>query len=921
MSMKRLLLLPILVSGAGAQFYTIQTFAGGGMPYDENALTAHLHTPVSPVLDQQGNLYVSLVNYHIVVRIGGSVVTRVAGTGTQGFSGDGGPALNAQLSSPTGLAVDPSGNLYIYDSGNYRIRKLDAQSGSITTVAGSGKMAMGPSGTVGGPATSLLLSSTGQITIDPGGNLYILDELRVVKVDAASSLVTSKASVNNGGGFLYGGIASDSSGDIFFIDGNSIRRIDEVSGAITTVAGALTNALGDGGPATSAGLNMPTAVAVDAAGDIYIGDSGNSRVRRIAAASGTIQTVAGNGGCGAGLSGLGGPATAASLCGGLGVAVDPAGSVFITSWGSDYVLRVDSATGVLTAYAGDGQGQFSGDGEAAIYSQVSPGSIAVDGSGNVFIGEGGRIREVDAATGIIHTVAGDGTPGFTGVSQTPNPAGFSAAGVAVDFAGNIFIADSGNSRVLKVDRAGTLTTYAGGGTVDSDHGPATSLELGSATAVAVDANDNVFVADAIEGRVYKIDPYTRMMTLVAGAFGLKYGGDGGPATSTMLVNPCAIALDSTGNLFIIEEYYGLVRRVDAVSGIISTVAGFYNGVVDESGQGGDGGPATSAHLTEPSAIAVDAQGNIFISENYPGFVREVNAATQIISTIAGGASCGAAAPNGSPATPSCISYPVGLALGPGGVVYIAEQSLVQELIPIPVDEPVIGGVGNAAWFSAALSPGAWFAITGANLAASTRSWTDADFNGDLLPLSLDGVTVTVAGKPAAISYISPGQINAQCPDIAFTGTSASVKVQVSIQGNLSNAFAATLVSSAPALFATWSDPPSSGIPLVVAEHADGTVVSNSNPAVVGETISFFGTGFGPSNPPIAAGTMPGSPEPLAGAVAITPGSVSYAGIVGPGLVQINFTVPAEPGYGTALFTLVWNGVDVQQNVWVPVNLQ
>ena len=258
-------------------------------------------------------------------------------------------------------------------------------------------------------------------------------------------------------------------------------------------------------------------------------------------------------------------------------------------------------------------------------------------------------------------------------------------------------------------------------------------------------------------------------------------------------------------------------------------------------------------------------------------------------------------------------------MAPGGIVYIGEIADIRMLVPIPLDEPVIGVVGSGAWLSGTISPGALISVTGANLSASTRTWTSEDFVGNLLPLSLDGVSVTVDGKQAAVSYISPGQINAQCPDVLATGTSKTVSVQVVSQGHASNALTTNVLPVAPALFAVQS-PVSSGIRYAAAVHSDGALVGqpgdwglpSTRPAVGGEVISVFGTGFGPSIPPIPAGTMPTMAEPLAGSVEITMGNdpvpVKYAGIVGPGLVQLNFVVPNEPVLGVVPIFVSVSGV-------------
>jgi uncharacterized protein (TIGR03437 family) len=937
---KCLFIIPILAIPACAQFYSIQKFAGGGAPFDESALTADFGLPSHPVVDTQGNLYVSLSNELIVVRVTAGQVVRIAGNGTQGFSGDNGPALNAQL-YPTGLALDADGNLYVLDANNNRIRKVDAATGVITTVAGNGNT--WPPLVPGAQATAFSVSAMSDIAVDPGGNLHIFSTCQVLKVDESTGLV-SRVAGNGQCGFSgdggpatsaqiqdgFQGIAFDASGNLYISDESRIRKIDAITGIITTVAGGgPMNSLGDGGPATSAWFDDPTSVALDASGNIYVADSMQCRIRKVDAASGIITTIAGTGVCG--FTGDGGPAASAQLGNQLGVTADSSGNVFIADSINGRIRRIDASAGTINTYAGDGLSYFSGDGEPVAYSQTQPLDLAIDPAGNLYIADASnRVRKVDAATGIINTVAGNGVAGFSGDGGPATTAAVVPVAIAVDASGNLFIADGLNTRVRKVDTAGTISTFAGGGTAILSQGQATTLRLASVSGVAADSSGNVYVLDNTAGLVYKVDP-TGMMKVVAGVRG-RPGGT--PATTIQLGNPKKIAADSSGNLYIAEMSGNQVIKVDPNTGSVTTVAGVA-GVSPMNGTDhpGDGGPATSALLVEPNSLAIDSGGNLFIGGYLSSFIRRVDASTGIISTVAGDCTPGdAGSPSdGALATTACVA-PQALAAGPGGTVYIAEPTRIDLLTPIPPDEPVIGFVVNAASMSTMISPGAWISIMGANLSSSTRSWNSSDFSGDSLPLTLDGVSVTVNGSLAAISYISPSQINALCPDIAVSGSATPVSVQVSVQGNLSSSFATQVLPLAPALFSDGQ----AVTPLVLAVHLDGSLVgkpgdfgsASTRPAVVGETISIFGTGFGPSVPPISAGIVPAQPEPLAGAVSIWIGNLTtpaaYAGIVEAGLVQINFAIPTigSPGFTSGLLPLeaVINGVHtgylyllVQQN--------
>src|SRR5439155_1734201 len=354
---------------------------------------------------------------------------------------------------------------------------------------------------------------------------------------------------------------------------------------------------GDGGPATAAQLSLPYGVALDAAGNLFSADWDNARIRRVDAGTGTITTVAGTGTYG--FSGDGGPATAAELGAPTGVALDAAGNLFIADWGNARIRRVDAATATITTVAGTGTHGFSGDGGPATVAELYlPSGVVLDGAGNLFIADLGnaRIRRVDAATATITTVAGNGTVGFGGDGGPATAAELWAPnGVALDAAGDLFIADVGNARIRRVDAAtATITTVAGNGTVGfgGDGGPATAAELMGPSGVALDGAGNLFIADRGNVRIRRVDAGTGTITTVAGDGTVRTVGDGGPATPAQLNGPHGSALDGAGNLFIADWGQGLIRRVDAGTGTITTVT-----------QG-----------SRPAGVAVDGAGNLFIAE-------------------------------------------------------------------------------------------------------------------------------------------------------------------------------------------------------------------------------------------------------------------------------------------------------------------
>jgi uncharacterized protein (TIGR03437 family) len=580
-------------------------------------------------MDAAGSIYISDAGNARIRKISpGGIISTIAGSGQSRFSGDGGLATAASLNSPEHLAIDLAGNLYIADYGNQRVRKVGPD-GVITTVAGNGTK--GFSGD-DGPATAASLNQPRGLVLDAAGNLYISDSnnFRVRKVTARGIVVTVagtgvSGSSGDGGpatraslGSL-GGVALDSSGSLYVAvpSHDRVRRIGP-DGIITTVAGSGTRGFsGDGGPATAASLYRPGGLAFDQAGNLYVSEEGNGRVRKISS-SGVITTVTGNGLFK--FSGDGGPAVTAALNQPSGAALDASGNLFIAD-SYNYRVRKVSPSGVISTLAGIGIIAYSGDGGPATSASFNrPESVAVDGSGNLYIADSNnqRVRKV-SPSGVVSTIAGNGTVGFSGDGGPATAASFRwPLAVAVDRAGSLYIADDLNHRVRKVGPTGIITTLAGNGVQGSsgDGGPATGASLYYPAALAVDAAGNVFIADWGNNRIRKVDP-GGIITTVAGSGARGFSGDGGPATSAALIGPEAVATDTFGNVYIGDTGNRRVRKVSP-AGIIVTVAG--NGV---QGFAGDGGPATSASLYTPFGLAVDAAGNLYIADYDNDRIRKV----------------------------------------------------------------------------------------------------------------------------------------------------------------------------------------------------------------------------------------------------------------------------------------------------------
>ena len=468
----------------------------------------------------------------------------------------------------------------------------------------------------------------------------------------------------------------DAAGNLFIADAlnNRIRRVDRNTGLITTIVGTGLAAFdGDGGPSTAASLEHPESVAFDGAGNLFIADVYNSRIREVKADTGIISTVAGGGDYG--FLGDGGPATSAGIDSPFDIAPDREGNVYIADSFIHRIRRVDRATGIITTVAGNGTAGFSGDGGLATDAMLNnPHGVAVDVTGNLLIADSdnNRIRLVDLTTGIITTIAGTGEDDFAGDNGLALAAGLSfPSDVAADGSGNVFIADAGNGRIRKVAAdTNVITTVAGDGTfqLSGDGGAATEAGLNDARNLAVDSGGNLFIADFANKRIRRVDARTGIITTIAGTGNDSFLGDGGLATAAVLNQPRAVAFDSAGNMFIADEGNARIRRIDAATGIITTFAG---GGEYEDGFG-DGGPATGAALSNPSEMAFDSSDNLFISDTWHHLIRRVDGTTGVITTIAGTGTQSYSGDDGA-AIDADLDQPLDIALSPEGDLYVADS--------------------------------------------------------------------------------------------------------------------------------------------------------------------------------------------------------------------------------------------------------
>src|SRR5882724_308905 len=696
-----LLLSPTLASAQPAAIIT--TIAGGGPADGSPALSAALFWPMRvAMVPGSSDFYVSVIESHRVYRVSASTgaITTVVGAGGAGYNGDNIPATSAQIAAPYGIAVDTStGDLYIADGGNHRIRKVTAATGLISTVAGGGYG--GYFNGDNGPATSATLHTPMGVAFDQGnGDVLIADTYnnRVRRVSATTGIITTVAGTStpgfNGDGILataaqlyqpFGVTVMPGTRDVLIADSGNhrVRQVSIASGIITTVAGA-----GYGGtdadniPATSAHINYPTEVVVyPPYGHLLVAEAGGNRIRLVAADTGNILTVAGIGGA-SGFSGDGGPATSAAFSGPYGLALDPAtNDLVIADLMNNRVRRVTAATGVITSVAGNDTESYSGQNVPATQAQINgPAGVAVDPTtGDVFIADytGNRVWRVSASTGLMATFAGTGNyPGLEGDGVPANQAKLNLPyAITVDpTTGDVIFGETGNgnNRVRRVSAAtGLISTVAGTGTGYGENIPAVTAHLYGATALAVDPrNGDVYIVEFSTNRVRRVSAATGLIVTVAGIWGPGYNGDNLPATSAYLNGPAGVAVDpQTGDFFIADSYNYRVRRVSISTGLISTFAGTGTGTYN-----GDDIPATSAQIGVPVNVAVDpATGDLLIVDVYTARVRRVSATTGRISTVAGTGTPGFNGDN-IPATTAQLQMPAAAVGHPlSGAVIISDS--------------------------------------------------------------------------------------------------------------------------------------------------------------------------------------------------------------------------------------------------------
>lgn len=829
----------LLVTGWSAGYaqvsYTISTVAGSTYSGDGGpAALGILSQPEGVAVDARGNVYVADAVDHRVRKIApDGTIRTVAGNGLPGFTGDDGPAEAAQLNAPYGVCLDRNGNLFIADLGNARVRKISPD-GTISTVAGGGSIVPGGDGD-GGPAAMARLAAPRNVTTDAAGNLYVSDfsGQRVLKVDLNGTLTTvagtgtagytaDGAAANSAMISYPAGLAMDRA-DVLYIADTGSKRIRKVYRGVISTVGSLS-------------LNVPTGLAVDRLDNLYIAD-GRTVVTRVSP-QGAVSTLA---------------------IGGGDMAVDAFDNVYAS--GAHMVRRLGS--GAVTVVAGSGNSSFAGDGQSAATSRLNaPAGLARDAAGSLVFADAqnNRVRKL-SAQGVLSTIAGTG---ITNPLPSTRPTAVSLAGpasVAFDSSGNLFFAERSANRIRRVSPDDTISTVAGSDVAGyaGDDGPAVKALLNSPAAIAIDRENNLYIADTGNNRIRKITPGGQISTVAA-----------------QLTEPMGVATDKNGNVYIAETGANRIRILTR-TGLISTLIG-----------------SSSVLMNQPRGLRVTDSGELVLASSGNNRILKMSVAGEV-STIAGTGIAGLAGDGGS-ADSAQVSGPVDVELDADGSVWIADtgNNRIRKLTPVAAPLPVtlnpLTMVHGATLREQAVAPGTIVTVFGSELGPVVGVKGQITAAGTL-ETQVGGVRVFFDGIAAPLFFAQDQQINAQVPYEVAGHVETEVKV---VSGDVvKGSVRVPVKDAAPGILTA-----AGGTGQAIASNENGGVNSDSNPAARGSVVTLYATGDGQLGPDAVDGV------PAVAAWTGYPVSVDFGGYAGEvlyagrapgfiGLMQISVRIPAS----------------------------
>lgn len=568
--------------------HIISTFAGNGKAEDEDSRFAKkvaLLEPRGLAIDSLGNVYIAEGGGHRIHKVNrkDGTIQIIAGNGEEAYNGDRKDARLAALDFPTCLVLDEEEKfLYFSDSQNRRVRRIELETGALKTIAGNGRASFNGDDTLVATDAHLNLPVS---LIQKDSILYICDQgqQRIRMVNLNTQIIGTFAG-NGRRGFNEDGLLAHETRFNF-----STRIV------------------------APPGQDQPSVMIMDEEGNIFISDTRNYRIRRIDHKTKRVSTIAGNGTLA--FSGEDVVATDANFFLPSGLCVDSACNIYIADTKNHRIRRIDAQTNRIYTLAGNGEQAFSGDQDSAILAALdTPRSLVRDSLGNIYIADSGnnRIRMIDAQTGLIQTIAGNGQAEFSGDNGLAQNAGLNnPSDIVLDNFNNLYIADANNHRIRKIDlSSGQITTVAGNGLpgYNGDNQSANAAQLNRPSGIVLDQKGNLFIADAANHRIRKVDLSNQIITSIAGTGTSGYGGDGGDARQALFNIPARIAIDAMDNLYIADSLSFRIRKINPNTGIIETIAG--NGI---RGLSGDNAPATLARLDSPLGLTLDKLGNLYIS--------------------------------------------------------------------------------------------------------------------------------------------------------------------------------------------------------------------------------------------------------------------------------------------------------------------
>jgi sugar lactone lactonase YvrE len=654
-----------------AQAWTFNHFAGslsGPGFYDGNGSSARFYSPTGVVIDSAGNAYVADNSNHTIRKItpSGSVTT-LAGMARVSGSADGAGSA-ARFNTPWGIAIDSMNNLYVADYGNHTIRKI-TPIGVVTTFAGLS----GSIGSADGIGNAARFKYPTGVAVDSTGNVYVADAYNctIRKITSTGSVTTFAGLAGSFGNtdgtgsaarFNYPrGIAVDSNGNVFVADtlNYTIRKITPLA-VVSTLAG-LAGVQGNvDGTGSTARFNYPQGVAVDTSGILYMVDSFIYTVRRITSA-GVVTTIAGLAGSFGSVDGTGNAARFSFL---YGIATDSTDNLVVVDTGNHTIRKITPLGGVTT-WAGLTGSFGSADGTGSIARFRYPYGLAMDSAGNVYVADTNNyiIRKITSA-GVVSTLAG-----FAGSIGSTDGAGSAArfafpTGIAVDSAGNLFVADYYNYSIRKITPGGLVTTFAGlSGSFGSADGTGSAARFNTPWGIAIDSTDTLYVADSGNFTIRKITS-AGVVTTLAGLAGSS-GSVDGTGSNARFYNPNGVAIDSVNNIiYVVDTGNHTIRKITAV-GDVTTLAGLAGSTGSADGTG------IAARFNTPYGLAVDYTGSIYVADTWNHTIRFITPAGAV-STLAGLAlSAGSA--DGT-ANTARFQNPFGIAIATSGNVLIVLDS-------------------------------------------------------------------------------------------------------------------------------------------------------------------------------------------------------------------------------------------------------